>query len=245
MLNLFVSDVHLNARRPEIVAAFLGFLGGGARHAEALYILGDLFDQWLGDDDDRSPHAEVTRALRALRDHGTRVRLLHGNHDFLLGDSFMAGCRCELLPDPSVVDVGGTPVLISHGDMLCTDDTDYQAFRTYSRNPDTQRWFLGLPLEARYAKAAELRNASDAHTALTPDDIMDVNALAVEALMDQHCARHLVHGHTHRPGIHSLRVGGRESQRIVLGDWYAQDSVLIWDHDGYRLGRVTDLDGAL
>ena len=241
MATLFVSDVHLSARRPEIVDAFEAFLDGQARRADALYVLGDLFDEWLGDDDDRAPHPRITRALARLSDGGVPVSIMRGNHDFLLGSDFERLSRCPLIPDPSVVQVAGSRVLLMHGDLLCTRDTDYQAFRKMTRDPEIQREFLSLPLADRAEKAAALRGQSREAMRLKPEDIMDVTPEAVADAMRRHEVSHFVHGHTHRPAVHSLEVAGASAARIVLGDWYEQDSVLIWSEKGYRLGRIGEL----
>lgn len=241
MATLFVSDVHLSARRPEIVDAFERFLQNQARRADAVYVLGDLFDEWLGDDDDRAPHLRITRALASLSESGVPVRIMHGNHDFLLGASFEQASCCRLIRDPSVVEVEGTRVLLMHGDVLCTRDADYQAFRKMARDPDHQREFLQLPLEARAERAAALRGQSREAMRLKPEDIMDVNPEAVVDIMREFDVRHFVHGHTHRPAVHALEVAGESAVRIVLGDWYEQDSVLVWSGEGYRLGRIKDI----
>jgi UDP-2,3-diacylglucosamine hydrolase len=241
MSTLFVSDVHLNSARAEIVRAFIAFLDQKARHADALYILGDLFDEWLGDDDDKPPHGPVTDALAALTATGLPVSVVQGNHDFLLGRKFAKRSGCKLLGDDTVIDVYGTSTLIMHGDTLCTRDVDYLAFRKMARNPIMQKMFLTLSLKSRAEKAAKIRHESSADTALKSDDIMDVTPEAVDAVMKQHNVRHLIHGHTHRPAIHDFPLDDGEATRIVLGDWYEHDSVLIWDEAGYRLGRVADL----
>lgn len=241
MSTLFVSDVHLSAGRPEIVDAFESFLHHQARRADAVYILGDLFDEWLGDDDDRLPHPRITEALAALSLSGVPVGIMHGNHDFLLGPAFEKASRCRLIQDPSVIEVNGTRVLLMHGDILCTLDIDYQKFRKTVRDPDVQREFLQLPLEDRVARATELRGQSRKAMRLKPKDIMDVTPEAVVDAMREHKVRHFIHGHTHRPAVHELDVAGESAVRIVLGDWYEQDSVLIWTDQGYRLGRIADL----
>lgn len=233
MFTLFASDVHLADDRPQQVERFLALLAGPARAADALYLLGDIFDSWLGDDDPRPLHDEVARALAELAPAGTRLLLMHGNHDFLLGEAYATRCAARLLPDPSVVEMHGRRVLLSHGDIYCTDDTDYQAFRAWSREPDNQRQFLSLPLAERRRQADELRARSRASTKLKPSDIMDVNAGAVTAAMQQHEVDVLVHGHTHRPNEHRLSVDGRVRTRFVLGDWCGDaEQVLMWPHEG-------------
>ena len=241
MSTLFLSDVHLNNARANIVRAFIAFLETKARHADALFILGDLFDEWLGDDDDRSPHTEVSNALAALTATGLPVSVVHGNHDFLLGKKFAKRSGCKLLGDDTTIDVYGTPALIMHGDTLCTRDVNYQSFRKMTRNPIMQKMFLSMSLEKRSEKAANIRSESSKDSALKTDDIMDVTPEAVDEIMQKRNVRHLIHGHTHRPAIHNFTLNEQEATRIVLGDWYEQDSVLIWDEAGYRLGRIEEL----
>lgn len=235
MATLFISDLHLSAARPQMVGAFFTFLDQQANRAEALFILGDLFDQWLGDDDETDPHTAVVTALARLTASGTTVGLLHGNHDFLLGERFAARTGCELLPDPTVIEVESSAVLIMHGDTLCTDDVAYQALRAQVRDPTNQSRFLALPLERRAAEADSLRAASQQQARFKPQTIMDANPNAVERAMREHGVLHLIHGHTHRPAIHSLHIDGQRATRIVLGDWYHQPHVLIWDSNGYRV----------
>jgi UDP-2,3-diacylglucosamine hydrolase len=241
MSTLFVSDVHLNSARADIVRAFIAFLDQKARHADALYILGDLFDEWLGDDDDKPPHREVCDALAALTATGLPVSVVQGNHDFLLARKFAKRSGCKLLGDDTVIDVYGTSTLIMHGDTLCTRDVDYLAFRKMARNPIMQKMFLAMSLKSRAEKAAKIRHESSADTALKSETIMDVTPEAVDEVMKKYKVRHLIHGHTHRPAIHNFHLIDSEATRIVLGDWYEQDSVLIWDEAGYRLGRIADL----
>lgn len=241
MATLFISDVHLSAARPAMVTALLSFLERQARDADALYILGDFFDQWLGDDDDTAPHPEVVAALARLVASGVPVRVMHGNHDFLLGSRFEQASGCQLLAEPAVIELYDVSVLIMHGDVLCTDDLEYQQLRRYTRDAENQRRFLRLPLAARAQHAAELRLASSRRSRLKREDIMDVNPHAVERAMQRHGVRHLIHGHTHRPGIYHVDLPSGSGQRIVLGDWYEQDSVLIWNRGGFRLARLQDL----
>lgn len=241
MATLFVGDVHLSAERPARVDAFLEFLAGPAARAEGLYLLGDVFDQWLGDDDLASPNGEVVEALARLTAAGVPVAVFHGNHDFLLGEGFARATGCRVVPDSEVVTVYGERVLLAHGDALCTDDADYQAWRVYSRDPGTQRDFTALPFPVRQARAAEIRARSRAAVRLKPQDIMDVNPTAVATALRTHGARCLVHGHTHRPGIYPVDLDGSQGRRVVVGDWYEGDSVLVWDRDGYRLVRVAEL----
>nr|VFJ48208.1 MAG: UDP-2,3-diacylglucosamine hydrolase [Candidatus Kentron sp. DK] len=240
MAVFFVSDVHLSEGREKAIDAFLSFLDDTIRGAKALYILGDLFDLWLGDDDTRFPHLFVLDALKRVTARGTPVGVLHGNHDFLLGPVFEKRTGCQLLPDPCLVDVYGEKVLLSHGDLLCTDDVAYQAYRVQVRQPAQQHLFLSLPMKQRLAKAALIRGAAKEAVQGKSMDIMDVNQDAVEEMMSTHQARTLVHGHTHRPDVHELSLGGENAARIVLGHWYEPEGgqFLTWEKDGYRLAAV-------
>lgn len=235
MTTYFISDLHLSAARPPMVAAFLSFIQGPAQGAEALYMLGDLFDQWLGDDDDTPPHPEIIGSLAQLTAAGVPVAVVRGNHDFLLGPDFERQTGCRLLADPSLIDVQGTRVLIMHGDTLCTDDREYQALRAQVRDPQNQQRFLALPLAARSAQAARLRANSRERTQLKPQEIMDVNPDAVTQVLRAHDVQYLIHGHTHRPAVHHHDIEGKPAQRIVLGDWYTRTHVLAWDKRGYRV----------
>ncbi len=238
---LFVSDLHLSSARPEPLSRFLSFLARRTRHLQALYILGDLFDQWLGDDDLTAPHPSIVQGLSELTRGGTPCFALRGNHDFLLGKGFQTASGCQLLSDPTTVWIHGTRVLLSHGDRLCTDDVEYQQWRAYTRDPDNQQAFLALPLETRSAQAAQLRRHTSLRAQLKPQDIMDVSQAAVREAFRAHGVRHLVHGHTHRPGIHHLGLNDTTATRIVLGDWYGEETVLWWDAEGYRLGSLAGL----
>jgi UDP-2,3-diacylglucosamine hydrolase len=242
---LFASDVHLSAERPGRVEAFLELLGTWAPRAEALYLLGDVFDQWLGDDDLDAPNGEVVAALAALARGGVPAYALHGNHDFLLGEAFARTSGCTLLADPGLVDLCGERVLVSHGDYLCIDDPDYLAWRAYSRTPAVQRAFVAQPMAERRAQASAIRAKSRAQVRRKPQDIMDVNPEAVVSALRAHGVRYLVHGHTHRPGVYPLELDGAPAWRVVLGDWYEGDSVLAWGPEGHRLCRLKDLDSVL
>jgi UDP-2,3-diacylglucosamine hydrolase len=229
---LLVSDLHLDADAPQAVAQFLGFLATEARHCDALYILGDLFESWIGDDDGDATRARVCDALAALTRSGVACRVQHGNRDFLLGRDFAARTGCELLADPALLQAGGRRFVISHGDALCTRDAGYQRFRRFSRSPFVQGAWRLLPLRARRRIAAWARRRSHAHTRTLPQEIMDVTQEAVAQLLRDTRADVLIHGHTHRPGVHHLQVDGRPRTRIVLGDWYEQGSALILGEDG-------------
>jgi UDP-2,3-diacylglucosamine hydrolase len=226
-----VSDLHLDASRPGITRLFLEFLGGEARQAQALYVLGDLFEAWVGDDDPGEPGASVCAALKALADSGVPVFLMRGNRDFLFGPGIAARCGATLLPDPCVVDLYGRATLLMHGDLLCIDDVGYQLFRRQVRDPAWQATFLAQPLEARRAFAAKARAASREHQSGLAETIVDANPATVAEVMARHGVSRLIHGHTHRPAIHSLNLGDCPAQRIVLGDWYDQGSVLRLDGD--------------
>ncbi len=226
MTTLFISDLHLDEARPHIVADFERFCAGEARRADALYVLGDLFEAYIGDDDDAALDARIAKALHGVADAGVPVHFIVGNRDFLLGDDYARRCGMATLPDGTVVDLYGTPTLILHGDTLCTDDAAYQAFRKQVRDPAWQAGFLARPLVERRAFAREARDASRAHTSSTDMAIMDVDQHAVEAALRGAGVRRMIHGHTHRPAIHDFTLGDQPAQRIVLGDWYEQGSVL-------------------
>lgn len=235
MATLFISDLHLDPARPDITSQALEFLDSGTRNADALYILGDLFDAWVGDDDPEPEKHRVVVALRRLADAGLPCYFMHGNRDFLVGEGFAAASGCTLLSDPTLVELYGTRVVLMHGDTLCTDDHEYQAFRRTVRNPDWQRAILAKPLTERLALARQLRETSAASMSDKPMEIMDVNQDAVVAAMREHDVYTLLHGHTHRPAVHRFEADGHDAVRIVLGDWYTQGSVLSWDADGYVL----------
>lgn len=235
MSTLFIADLHLDPARPEIIATFERFLGREAASAEALYILGDLFEAWIGDDDDDPQVRAVLAALRRLTVQGVPVLVVHGNRDFLMGSVFEAATGCRLLPEASVIDLYGEPVLIMHGDTLCTADTAYLAFRTQMRNPAVQQGLLAKPLAERRAMAAHLRMESQAANQAKAEAIMDVTPEEVARVMSEHGVRRLIHGHTHRPGFYPVPALGADAERIVLGDWYEQGSVLICDPHGCRL----------
>lgn len=228
MTTLFISDLHLDKSRPQIVDLFREFLRGDARRARALYILGDLFESWIGDDDDSGLAAEIAVALADLRSHGVSINFMHGNRDFLLGADYAARAGMSLLSDPTIVELDGERTLLMHGDTLCTDDVDYQRFRTIVRDPAWQKQFLAKPLAERRAFAAQARGESRKQTAMKASEIMDVNQDAVVAALRAHGVRRMIHGHTHRPATHRFDLDARDAERIVLGDWYEQSSVLTW-----------------
>lgn len=239
MATLFISDLHLDPERPRITALFGHFLDCEARGADALYILGDLFEAWVGDDDPSPCGAFVADRLQALSASGVPVFFLHGNRDFLLGEDYAARAGMTLLPDPVRIELHGVPTLLMHGDLLCSEDTAYQRFRAQTRDPAWQRAFLSQPLDARLAFARQARGASRQHqgelrAAGTMETITDVSPETVAATFAGHGVDRIIHGHTHRPAIH--RDGPRT--RIVLGDWYEQGSVLRVDEDGIQLSAL-------
>ena len=217
MARLFVSDVHLDAAAPKATDQFVDFLSAEAAAADALYILGDLFEAWVGDDDEEPANERVCHALRTLTGRGVACFALHGNRDFLLGAGFCERSGCRLLTDPVIAQLDGERVLLTHGDALCTDDHPYQELRSIVREPTWQQRFLALPRAHRELLADEARAGSRRHTARTVPRIMDVNAAAVTAAFRAAQVRRMIHGHTHRPGVHDLEVDGEPAQRIVLG----------------------------
>ena len=238
MTTLFISDLHLNAESPAIGNQFLAFLEGEARKADALYILGDLFESWVGDDDPDSYYASIKQALRAFTATGIPTYVMHGNRDFMLGERFAAETGVTMLDDPVVHEIAGSPVILSHGDALCTDDVAYQALRSMTRDPDWQAMMLEKTLEERLAFAADARRQSRAYAMQVTEDIADVNQAAVENLMRQLDTFTLLHGHTHRPAVHDFCVDGHDAKRIVLGDWYEQGSVVRWSNSGLELSPL-------
>jgi UDP-2,3-diacylglucosamine hydrolase len=235
LVQLFVSDVHLDVERPAATEQFLAFLEFAATGAEALYILGDLFEAWVGDDDRESGNERVCRALRALTSRGVACFALHGNRDFLLGAGFGERTGCRLLGDPVIAQLDGERVLLTHGDALCTDDHSYQELRSIVRAPAWQRRFLALPRTHRELLADEVRAGSRRHISRTVPAIMDVNPQAVERAFRAASVRRLIHGHTHRPAVHELEIDGQPAQRIVLGAWYEQGSYLSYERGRYEL----------
>ena len=223
---LLISDLHLEEQRPDITRAFLHFLQTRARQAEALYILGDFFEVWVGDDGMSPFQHDIARALRELSDAGTRIFLMHGNRDFLIGRAFCREAGCTLLKDPSIVRLNGEPVLLMHGDSLCTLDVGYMKLRRLLRNPLSLLILRTLPLSTRRKLARKLRSESRAQTRMKAREIIDVTPDEVPRIMAEHGVRTLIHGHTHRPAVHALRIGERDCRRIVLGDWYEHGSVL-------------------
>lgn len=235
MTTLFISDLHIDSSCPAITEQFLTFLGTEGREAEALYILGDLFESWVGDDAPDADQSAAIAGIKALTGRGVPCFVMHGNRDFLLGGRFCAMSGGHLLPDPLVVTLYGEPVLVMHGDALCTDDHAYQRLRATVRDGGWQRRFLALPVTARHALADAARVGSRAHTAGLEYAISDVNPVSVGQALRAADVVTLLHGHTHRPAIHEVTVDGRACTRIVLGDWHSRGSVLRWSRMGPEL----------
>jgi UDP-2,3-diacylglucosamine hydrolase len=236
---LFISDLHLAPEWPARVELFLDFLRGRAREADVLYVLGDLFDAWIGDDDDQPPYPEIRAALRDLTESGTGCCLMHGNRDFLIGRTFARDTGCTLLKDPTLVDLAGAPTLLMHGDLLCSDDLPYQRFRRRVRNPVVRRLFLWKSLAKRRAVAADYRRKSGAATAAKTQDIMDVSQRTVEDYMRRFGAERLIHGHTHRPADHVFAIDGKSAVRTVLAEWHEKASeVLVITEEGWTREKI-------
>ncbi|WP_137972649.1 UDP-2,3-diacylglucosamine diphosphatase [Pseudomonas sp. F(2018)] len=229
---LLISDLHLEEERPDITRAFLHFLQTRARQAEALYILGDFFEVWVGDDGMSPFQHSIARTLRELSDAGTRIFLMHGNRDFLIGRAFCREAGCTLLKDPSIVRFNGEPVLLMHGDSLCTLDVGYMKLRRLLRNPLSLFILRNLPLSTRHKLARKLRSESRAQTSMKAREIIDVTPDEVPRVMAEHGVRTLIHGHTHRPAVHEFEVNGQPARRIVLGDWDKQGWALQVDASG-------------
>lgn len=235
MATLFIADLHLQTEEPAITAGFLRFLQGEARHADALYILGDLFEAWIGDDDPNPLHQQIASAIKAVVDAGVPCYFIHGNRDFLVGQRFARQSGMLLLAEEERLDLYGREVLIMHGDTLCTDDPGYLAFRAKVHTPWIQRLFLALPLLIRRRIAARMRADSKAANSSKSMDIMDVNPQAVVDVMERHHVQWLIHGHTHRPAVHELQANGQPAWRVVLGAWHSEGSMVKVTPDDVEL----------
>jgi len=238
MPTLFISDLHLDDQRPETTDLLKVFLQDEAVNADALYILGDLFEYWLGDDAPSQCALEVAAALSRLASSGVPCYFMHGNRDFLLQEGYAKQAGTELLPEEHVIDLYGERVLLMHGDSLCTDDITYQKLRTVVRNPAWQADVLSKSPQERLQMALELRETSAEHKGNEAMDIMDVNHDAVNSAFERHGVLRMIHGHTHRPATHDLEINGQSAQRIVLGDWYTQGSVLRVSPERYELSSL-------
>jgi len=231
----FVSDLHLDPATPEIADRFRRFLAGPARGARSLFLLGDLFEAWIGDDDPEPAHRAVIAEIAAVAAAGTLVYVMRGNRDFMLGERFCADAGATLLDDPAIVEHPGGRVLITHGDGLCVDDRAYQRLRALVRDPGVRASFARLPIEARRRLASEARAGSREHLASAARYITDVNAAAVESVFRDAGVDLMVHGHTHRPGVHRLEVDGAPRTRVVMGAWHDDADVVRWDEAGWQL----------
>ena len=239
MTTLFISDLHLCSGRPGINRSFFDFLEREARSASALYVLGDLFEYWAGDDDLGDPfNAAVIAGLARLAGNGVPTYLMHGNRDFVIGEAFARASRVRLLPDPSLLDLYGQPTLVMHGDTLCTLDAAYQTFRAEARSEAWIGNMLRRPLAERKAAIEALRRKSEQEKRSKPEAIMDVDPAAVEAALRRHGYPRLIHGHTHRPARHVHDVDGHVCERWVLADWYQTGSFLACDKSGCRAVRL-------
>lgn len=237
MKALFISDLHLCDDRPETIRAFQHFIDGPARSADALYILGDLFEHWVGDDDITPLATLVADALATLAAGGTKVCFMAGNRDFLLGEAYARRAHLTLLPDPTLIELDGQALLLSHGDILCTDDLAYRQFRQQVRNPAWQQSFLARPLAERKRFAAEMRRQSALANAGKPAQIMDVNSDTIARMIRNHGYPALIHGHTHRPARHLQIVDHHDCERWVLSDWHADAPYLLWNEGSLEARR--------
>ncbi len=238
--SLFISDLHLAPERPGIISLFEKFVDEVAVNADTLYILGDFLEYWIGDDDKATGLEPVFAALNRLHAADTRVTLMHGNRDFLIGEKLARRCHFDIIDDPYRVSISNRPVLLMHGDLLCTDDIAYQDFRRKVRSKTVQRIFRMLPLFVRERIARSLRGTSEKATADKSEDIMDVNQQAVEDTMKNAGVTVLIHGHTHRPGMHDFKIDGEHVKRIVLGDWYEDGNYLrVNDDDEFELVKFS------
>ena len=231
----FASDLHLDPDTPQIAERFTRFLAGPVRGARSLFLLGDLFEAWIGDDDPEPAHREVIAAIADVAATGTLVYVMRGNRDFMIGERFCADSGAVLLDDPAILHVGSGRLLLSHGDGLCVDDRAYQKLRALVRDPSLRGAFSRLPIEARRRLASEAREGSREHLANASDYITDVNQPAVESIMVGADVPIMIHGHTHRPGVHRFRSDGVERIRVVLGAWHDEAHVVRWDDAGWEL----------
>lgn len=238
MSTLFISDLHLSGERENITELFIQFLDQRASVADALYILGDLFEVWPGDDMIQPDYQQSISKMKQLSDNGIPLYVMQGNRDFLMAEQFAAVSGATLIEDPTVIDLYGTQTLLMHGDTLCSDDVDYQKFRKMVRDPLWKADFFAKPNEERLAMTSKYRKISKTETARKTMEIMDVNQQTVEQAMLKENIQQLIHGHTHRPAIHNFTVNNKEMKRIVLGDWFEQGSVLVCDKNGCQLETI-------
>ena len=239
MATYFISDLHLSQERPEINQLFLTFLREHEPNAEAIYILGDLFEVWLGDDMILPDYQAAIEEIAKTVQNGTPVYIMYGNRDFLMKETFEKLSGARIIHEPYVINLYGKQTLLMHGDSLCTDDVEYQKFKAMVRNPDWQAQVLAKTPQERLALAKQLRETSKSETASKTDDIMDVNQQTVEQTMQQNHVLHLIHGHTHRPATHEFTLDGNSATRVVLADWYKSGSYLSVDENGYQTHELT------
>mgnify|MGYP001208570986 CR=1 FL=1 len=235
MTTVFLSDIHVSDDHPEISEHLKEFLLEEASKTNIIYILGDLFEYWLGDDDPNPSFNEIKNLLKRLSDKNISIFFIHGNRDFLIGESFAEVTGCQILHDPHVIDLFGKKVLISHGDIFCTDDKEYQLFRNQTRDPAWKESILSKSLCFREEFAKQARLESSKHTSSKKNEIMDVNKDEILKMYEKYNVDIIIHGHTHRPAIHDIFYNGRSYQRIVLGDWYEQGSILKCNQTGFDL----------
>ncbi|MFQ5469460.1 MAG: UDP-2,3-diacylglucosamine diphosphatase [Gammaproteobacteria bacterium] len=242
MRALFVSDIHLDPNETAIAEVFLKFLAARTGDADALYILGDLFEAWLGDDAITPFEQEIIDALSVCSQSGTKLYFMHGNRDFLIRDHFSKLSHCTIINDPTLLNLNGIPTLLMHGDTLCSDDVEYQAFRDKLRQPGFMQELLALPVARRTEIAQQYRTISKEETGKKTDVIMDVNDETVKAMMNRFGAIRLIHGHTHRPGSHHVKLNACYGQRLVLGAWHQAGNFIECDQEGCRPKAFPDSD---
>ena len=235
MITLFLSDIHVSDQHPEISQHLKEFLLKEESKTNAIYVLGDLFEYWLGDDDPNPSFAEIKNLLKKLSNKNISIFFMHGNRDFLIGESFAEETGCQILHDPYVIDLFDKKILISHGDIFCTDDKEYQLFRNQTRDPAWKESILSKSLSFREEFAKKARLESSKHTNSKKNEIMDVNKDEILKMYEKYNVEIIIHGHTHRPAIHDIYFNGKDCQRIVLGDWYEQGSILRCDETGFDL----------
>jgi len=235
---LFISDLHLDRDQPEILKLFVNFLNKNAKQAEALYILGDLFEVWLGDDDHSELNQKVINHLRQLSDSNVDLFFMHGNRDFLIREQFAKQAGCTLLGDPTRIDLFGHRLLLMHGDTLCTGDHQYQEYRKMVRSEKWQQEVLGKTLDQRRLLSEQIREQSDHEKRTKIDEIMDVEQDTVNKTLQQYNVDYLIHGHTHRMNTHDVTYNGRAAKRIVLGDWQSSPSYIVVAEDGIELRQL-------
>ena len=240
MTTLFISDLHLCAERPGKLELFKTLLQGSARKAESLYILGDLFEAWAGDDDSTPPHGEIISELAAYTQSGPKLFIMRGNRDYLMSQRFAEMTGGQLLYDETLITLDGEKVLLMHGDTLCSEDVKYQVFRRIVNNVFSRNVFMLFPYAIRSEIWHKIRGAAKKSAQKKSEYIIDVSQSTVEKVMKKHDVLCLIHGHTHRQAAHEFKIDGQDAKRIVLGDWIQEDCVLVSDKDGFRLLRIDE-----